>query len=30
MLLAAALLVGSFLEAYAGAFLLKKTLGLFT
>jgi stage II sporulation protein M len=28
--LAAALLVASFLEAYPGAFLLKKTLGLFT
>ena len=30
LLLAVALLVGSFLEAYPGAFLLKKTLGLFT
>jgi stage II sporulation protein M len=30
VLLAAALLVGSFLEAYPGAFLLKKTLGMFT
>jgi stage II sporulation protein M len=28
--LAAALLMGSFLEAYPGAFLLKKTLGIFT
>ncbi len=29
LLLAFLLLIGSFLEAYAGAFLLKKTLGLF-
>ncbi len=29
LILAAALLVGSFLEAYAGAFILKKTMGLF-
>lgn len=29
LILAAALLIGSFLEAYPGAFLLKKTLGLF-
>jgi stage II sporulation protein M len=29
LLLAVALLIGSFLEAYVGAFLLKKTLGLF-
>jgi stage II sporulation protein M len=28
-ILAVALVVGSFLEAYAGAFILKKTLGLF-
>lgn len=30
LILAAALLAASFLEAYPGAFLLKKTLGLFT
>lgn len=30
LILAAALLVASFLEAYPGAFLLKKALGLFT
>jgi stage II sporulation protein M len=30
LLLALALLLASFLEAYPGAFLLKKTLGLFT
>lgn len=30
ILLAIALIVGSFLEAYVGAFLMKKTLGLFT
>jgi stage II sporulation protein M len=30
LLLAIALLVGSFLEAYPGAYFLKKTLGLFT
>lgn len=29
LLLAVALIIGSFLEAYVGAFLLKKTLGLF-
>lgn len=29
LLLAAALLIGSFLEAYPGAFLLKKALGIF-
>jgi stage II sporulation protein M len=29
LILAVALIAGSFLEAYAGAFLLKKTLGLF-
>lgn len=29
LILAAALLIGSFLEAYVGAYLLKKTLGMF-
>ncbi|MDF2540148.1 MAG: putative rane protein [Herbinix sp.] len=29
LILAVALIIGSFLEAYAGAFLLKKTIGLF-
>lgn len=30
IILAVALLIGSFLEAYVGSFLLKKTMGLFT